>query len=580
MEITHPALPGFLHTTVYAYHLRRFLPWFFAGIFLICFFFFPLGRILTLGGDFNFLTKSSGIFLRTWTVLQFTLFQAGLSTLLTLIVGLPLAHLFARYEFPFKNIFRALTAIPFMLPTVVVAAGFSALFGPRGWVNMGLMALFGLEKPPLIFVGSLAAILVVHVFYNTTIVIRIVGNAWASMDIRLTDAARALGASPLRTLVEITLPLLRPSIFAASLLVFLFDFTSFGVILLLGGPKFATLEVEIYVQAMHLLNLPAASFLSVIQILCTLGFSIIYSRYVTRVTHVIKPRAAWLNEQKAKTGLQKTYIIVLTFLLFIFFSLPMLSLPVRSVSYSEPERAFQPTFRQGLTLDYYKELFINRRSSLFYVPPFEAARNSLVYAFITAVMSLLLGFPVATVLARPGKLDKLLDPLLMLPLGASSVTLGLGYILTFNHPLFSGKINLITSPLIIPLAHTTIAMPFVIRSLQAALSQIPERYREAAAVLGASRWQIWKNIDWPIISRAVISAGTFAFTISLGEFGAASLLARPDYPTMPTAIYRFLSQPGGMNYGQAMAMATLLMLLCVLAIIFIESLRLPGINDF
>jgi thiamine transport system permease protein len=118
------------------------------------------------------------------------------------------------------------------------------------------------------------------------------------------------------------------------------------------------------------------------------------------------------------------------------------------------------------------------------------------------------------------------------------------------------------------------------RNLQTALATIPQRYREAAAVLGASRWQIWRTVDWPIISRATISAGAFAFTVSLGEFGAASLLARPEYPTLPTAIFTFLSHPGPLNYGQAMAMATLLMLFTGLGIFFIEKLRLPGTGEF
>jgi thiamine transport system permease protein len=196
------------------------------------------------------------------------------------------------------------------------------------------------------------------------------------------------------------------------------------------------------------------------------------------------------------------------------------------------------------------------------------------------LFSLLLGFPAAMALARPGKFEKWIDPFLMLPLGASAVTLGLGYIITFNHPLPFANWSLITSPLLIPLAHTTIALPFVMRNLQTALATIPQRYREAAAVLGASRWQVWRTVDWPIISRATISAGAFAFTVSLGEFGAASLLARPEYPTLPTAIYRFLSQPGGLNYGQAMAMATLLMAFTGLGIFLIEKLRLPGTGEF
>lgn len=556
------------------------LPWLPPAIFLGLFFFLPLGRILSLGLDLSALSNSPHFLARAFSVLQFTAYQAVLSTGLTLVIGLPLAYLFAHFNFPLKSFFRALTAIPFMLPTVVVAAGFTALLGPRGWLNLALISAFGLDKPPLIFQGTLWAVLAAHVFYNATIVIRIVGNAWSGMDVRLVDASRSLGASPFRTLLKVSLPLLRPAILAAGLLVFLFDFTSYGVILLLGGPRFATLEVEIYIQALQMLNLPAASLLSVIQLLCTLGFSLIYARYITRVTAATRPRAAWQNSRVPRGTWQWIFVTGMLICLVILFALPLLALPMRSFSRIEADRAAAIGSPPALTLDYYNELFINRRSSLFYVPPFQAARNSLSYAAVTVCLSLLLGFPAASALARPGRLEKLLDPILMLPLGASSVTLGLGYILTFNRSLFPGQPNLLTSPLLIPLAHTTIALPFVIRSLQTALMQIPERYREAAAVLGASHWRTWRYVEWPIISRAVVSAGAFAFTISLGEFGAASLLARPEYPTLPTAIYRFLSQPGGLNYGQAMAMATILMLVCGFGIFVIERLRLPGTGEF
>lgn len=570
-----------------AVHFSRLLPWLAPSIFLGLFFFYPLVRILGLGLDFSFLSANPAFPARALGVLRFTFLQAVLSTLLTLLAGLPLAWLFARYDFPAKSLFRVLTAIPFMLPTVVVAAGFNALLGPRGWLNLALMAIFSLQRAPIVFVGTLGAILAAHVFYNATIVIRLVGNAWASLDTRLADAARSLGASPARTLMHVTLPLLRPSILAAGLLVFLFDFTSYGVILLLGGPRYVTLEVEIYIQALQMLNIPAAALLSLIQLGCTLAFSFVYARYVTRVTSAIKPRAAWMNLQKPRGLRQKTVVAGLLLFLTLFFALPILALPLRSVSRLEAERASLAPANAGLSLDYYRELFINRRDSLFYVPPFEAARNSLAYASLTVLLSLLLGFPAAAALARPTALEKWIDPLLMLPLGASAVTLGLGYIVTFNRPWLpagwfpsGGPASLLTSPLLIPLAHTTIALPFVIRSLQSALAQIPQRYREAAAVLGASRWQTWLNVDWPIISRAAVAAGAFAFTISLGEFGAASLLARPEYPTLPTAIYRFLSQPGGLNYGQAMAMATLLMLVTGLGILVIERLRLPGAGEF
>lgn len=572
----------------------RFLTWLAPLAFLGLFFFLPFARILALGTDFASLRPS--FWGQTFNILVFTLWQATLSTLLTLLLGLPLALLFARYNFPGKGFLRTLTAIPFMLPTVVVAAGFNALLGHSGWVNL-LLTKAGL--PPVTFVYTLGAILAAHVFYNTTVVIRLVSTALAGMDMRLSDAARSLGASPLQTLWRVTLPLLRPSIFAASLLVFLFDFTSYGVILLLGGPKFVTLEVQIYIQALFMLNLPAAAVLSLLQLFCTLIFSVLYNRYTARATAPLKPRAAW--SQAPKTNGEKLFVTIMVTVLLAFFALPLLALPVRSVSRVEPERAQRTVQAPGLTTSYYTELFINRRDSLFHVPPVNAALNSLTYASVTVVLSLLLGFPAAIALARPGRFEKLLDPFLMLPLGASAVTLGLGYIVTFNRPLPSIQCSvdsvqfflptvhcslntarwvLLTSPLLIPLAHTTIALPFVIRNLQTALATIPQRYREAATILGASRWQVWRTVDWPIIARATVSAGAFAFTVSLGEFGAASLLTRPEFPTLPTAIYTFLSHPGGLNYGQAMAMATLLMVFTGLNIFVIERLRLPGTGDF
>jgi thiamine transport system permease protein len=479
-------------------------------------------------------------------------------------LGLPAAYLFAHFEFRGKSLLRALTAVPFMLPTVVVAAGFNALLGPRGWLHI----LF--PSAEFQFTGTLSAILLAHVFYNTTIVIRIVGNALAHLDGRLEQAARTLGARPARVWWEITLPLLRGPLMAAGLLVFLFDFTSFGVILLLGGARFSTLEVEIYIQALQLLNLPMAALLSLIQLLCTLVFSLLYGRVVARTLVPGTPRPAYARPP-GSIG-QKLFVSLLAGLLALFFILPILALPVRSITRLEADRGQRGNVGSGLTLNYYRELFINRRGSVFYVPPAAAARNSLGYAAATVVLSLGMGLPAASALARPGRLERFLDPLLILPLGASAVTLGLGFILSFN--------RLLASPGLVPLAHTLIALPFVIRTLQPAIASIPDRLRQAAASLGASPLRVWQAVDWPILSRAVLAASTFAFTVSLGEFGAASLLARPDYPTLPVAIARFLSQPGGLNYGQAMAMSTILMTLTLAAILLIERLRLPGAGEF
>lgn len=542
-----------------------------ATLFLAVFFVLPLARILLYALDGRLLLQPE-----TWgrvgRVLGFTVYQAALSTLLTLAVGVPLAFLFARYRFPGQRLWRAMLAVPFMLPTVVVAAGFNAFLGDRGWLNLTLMRWLGLGAPPVRFTGTLTAILVAHVFYNTTLVVRLLAHALEHLDPHLEQAARVLGADGGKVFRYVTLPLLRPSLLAATALVFLFDFTSFGVILLLGGPTFATLEVEIYVQGMHLLNLPLAALLSVVQLLCTAALSFLYSRLLPRIVTPFSLRPAETTVRSPRRWGEKLFLLGSLVLLVALFLVPMASVPFRSVARLEAARGQRGEVRYGLTVDYYRELFLNRRSSLFYVPPLTAARNSLLYALATVLLSMALGTPAAVALARRGSAARALDTLSMLPLGVSAVTLGLGFLMVFRRA--------VTSPWLVPLAHTLIALPLVIRTLQPALASIPPRLGEAARVLGASPWRAWWTVEWPILRRASLAAATFAFTVSLGEFGATLLLARPEYPTLPVAIYRFLSQPGGLNYGQAMAMTTILMAFTTGGILLIERLRPPATGEF
>jgi len=550
--------------------------WLLPLLFLALFFFAPLVSVFKLAAQAAAEAgPQAGLLERVSRPLGFTFYQAALSTLFTLVFGLPAAYIFGRYTFPGKSLLRVLTTLPFILPTVVVAAAFNALIGPRGWVNLALMSLFDLSAPPLQMLNSLPAILVAHVFYNTTIVIRVVGSAWSQLDPRMEQASRVLGATPLRTLREVTLPLLRPAILAAGLLVFMFDFTSFGVILLLGGPQFATLEVEIFIQAMHMLNLPLAGLLSAVQLLCTLVLTVAYSRASLHLNVPLAPRLQGEGMRPLRGWRQKLLAGLTVTLLAALLILPLAALSARSVVRLETDRGDRGTVTTGLTLDYYRELFVNRRQSLFYVPPIEAARNSLAYAGTTVLFSLTLGFLASSALAKKARINAVLDPLLMLPLGTSAVTLGLGFIVVFNRPPFDPG----SLPLLIPLAHSLVALPFVVRTLLPALRSIPVSLRQAAAVLGASPWRVWWEVDLPIIARAALVSGVFAFTISLGEFGATSFLARPDYPTLPVAIYRFIGQPGALNYGQALAMSTLLMLACGLGILLIERVRLPGMRE-
>lgn len=531
--------------------------------YLAAFFLYPLARIfqvaLGASGDWRVGELFS---LGIGRVLWFTTWQATLSTLLTLLVGLPLAYLFARYRFPGKTFLRALTTIPFVMPTVVVAAAFTALIGPHGLLNQWLQDALDLASPPIRLHQTIWIILAAHVFYNVSVVIRTVGGFWANLNPRLEEAAAVLGASPWQIFRHVTWPLLLPSILAAGLLIFLFCFTSFGVVLILGGLRFATLEVEIYRQAVALFNLPVAALLSLLQLLFTFAVMALYTRLQARAALPLELRPQATTTRSPTTLRSKLMLALGGGVLILALIAPLLALAWRSV-----------TLGEGFTLSYYVELTVNRRQSAFFAPPSTAISNSLVIAAATVGLSLLLGIIGAYLVAQPrSRLTALLEPILLLPLGTSAVTLGFGYIISLG--------PLRTSPLLIPIAHSLIAAPFVLRTFLPALRSLDPRLRQAAAVLGAPPNRVWWEIDVPILGRAVLVCAAFAFTISLGEFGATLLISRPDLPTIPTVIYRSLNEPGLLNLGQALAMSTILMLTSAVGLIAIERFRFQDIGEF
>jgi len=532
-------------------------------IFLGLFYFYPLLKIFLLSffpegvwdkGEIVRLLTSTSVLKTVW----FTCWQAALSTFLTLIVALPGAYIYAHYRFPGKRLVQILTTIPFVLPTVVVATAFRALLGHGGLVNTLAIKYFGFSQPPIALEQTIYFFLLAHVFYNYALVLRIVGSFWAGLAPELNHAASLLGASPWTTFRKITLPLLLPAIGSAALLVFIFCFTSFGVILILGGPGYATLEVEIYRQAVHLFNLPMAATLSIIQILINFLLMWIHAALSE------KSNLSWFGSGRSgilkpvKSTLEKFYVG--SHLLFVLGLLlaPMLALIVRSFLSDS-----------GWTFDFYNALLQPLTNSIFYVPPVTAILNSIGFALATMTLALLLGLSASSYLALSTNQGKAFwDAIIMLPLATSAVTLGFGYIITLNKP----PLNLRDSVFLVILAHTLVAFPFVVRSLLPAIRQIPHSLREAATLLGASPKQIRWTIDFPLLRPAILVGAIFAFAISMGEFGASSFVTRPQTPTMPVAIFRFLSQPGEMNYGQAMAMSTILMVVTATAFLFLEKL--------
>jgi thiamine transport system permease protein len=536
--------------------------------FLALFYAYPLAGILrasfaSLGPD-GWRQAAADTLLQgsVWHLIWFTTWQAALSTLLAVAAGLPMAYVFAAYSFRFKSLLHALLTIPFVMPTVVVASAFLALLGRNGLLNQGLEQLLGEAAPQIDMEHTLALILLAHVFFNVSVIIRSVGGFWSTLNPHLAEAAAVLGARPFQRFRLVTLPLLAPSLLASSLLVFLFCFTSFGVILILGGPTFATLEVEIYRQAVDYFNLPAAAILTLVQMVFTFTIMLGYTRLQTAASRQLRQSHTGSRVRTPTTARQKLTIFLAVGATMTGLLAPLAALAWRSVSLGGE-----------LTLRYYAALGENPRQSAFFVPPIAAVGNSLLYAAATLLLSLPLGLIAAYMLARPRwRWAAILEPLLLLPLGTSAVTLGFGFIVALG--------PLRTSLLLVPIAHTLIALPFVVRTMLPSLRSLDRRLHEAAASLGASPLRVWRFVDAPLLWRPLLVAAAFAFAISLGEFGATLLIAQPDRPTMPMVIYRALGQPGQINYGQALAMSTLLMMVTAGVLLIIEQFRLDESEEF
>ncbi|MFJ9418283.1 ABC transporter permease [Streptomyces sp. NPDC101227] len=496
-------------------------------------------------------------------VLWFTVWQAAASTALTLLIALPGAYVFARFDFPGKQLLRAVVMVPFVLPTVVVGSAFLALLGRGGLLD----DLWGVRLDT-----SVWAILLAHVFFNYAVVVRTVGGLWAQLDPRQEEAARVLGAGRFAAWRRVTLPALGPAVAAAALMVFLFTFTSFGIVQILGGPTFSTLEVEIYRQTADFLDLPTAAVLTLLQFAAVLALLALHAwtvrrresalRLVDASTAVRRPRGA------GQWALLWGTLAVIAVLLVV----PLLVLVERS--FAGPD-GYGATFYASLSS-------AASADSTFAVAPLDALWNSLAYGVAATAIALVVGGLAAAALTLPqsrlrssgrrlraGRLVRGFDALLMLPLGVSAVTVGFGFLITLDEP----PLDLRSSWWLVPLAQALVGVPFVVRTMLPVLRAVDGRLREAAAVLGASPWRVWREVDLPVVSRALLIAAGFAFAVSLGEFGATVFLARPDFPTLPVAVARLLGRAGESNYGQAMALSTILMVVCAGALLALERIR-------
>jgi thiamine transport system permease protein len=496
----------------------------------------------------------------TRSIAWFTLWQAVVSTLATVAFALPAAWVIGRIRLPGRSLFSALLVVPFVLPTVVVGTAFLAALGPDGPLAE-VAARFGYD---LDLRGTATAVIVAHVFFNYAVVARTVGSAWAGIDPDTEDAARTLGASRWKAFRIVTLPQLTPALAGAASIVFLFSFTSFGVVKILGGPRIATIEVEIHRHTTELLDLRAASVLSLLQLAAVVAALTLYRR-AGRARGRGRLRSGG-STSRPPVGGERALVAGVVLSAAVLLGIPILTLVWRSVDTAG-----------GLGLTYYRALDTVGRGTVSFVPPAEAIRNSLLFGVAAATIALIVGSCASLGLHRLGRRSRgVADSSFMLPLGASAVTVGLGFLIGLDEP----PLDLRTSPVLIPAAQALIAIPFVIRTVLPALDAVPQRLRDAAASLGASPRRVWIEMDLRLVRRAALVAYGFAFAISLGEFGATVFIARADAPTVPVAIFRALSQPGALNVGQAMAMSTILMVMTTAVMLVVDRLGDAHVGGF
>jgi thiamine transport system permease protein len=505
--------------------------------FLVVFFAWPvlaiIGRGFAAGGLDVVLGDA-----RTWQLAGFTIASAAASTVVAVLAGLPVAFLLARVKLPGAGLARTLVLVPFVLPTVVVGLAFRAL-----WPD-----------------GGVLPIVLANAFFNVAVVARTVAGLWARLDSRTTDAARALGASPWRAFRSVTLPALAPAIASAAAVVFLFCATSFGVVLILGGARYRTLETEIYLRTVDLLDLSGAAALSLIQFAAVVAALVLGGLARRRKDGA---RIGSTRARRPRGG--EWWVVGAAGVVLALLLTPIVALLAESVSTPD-----------GWSLAGYRALTSTGEKGALQVSGWDAAVNSLKVAIDATLLAMVVGVLASVVLVAlrrsPAKaargLGETMDAVLMLPLGVSAVTVGFGYLVTLD--ALPGDLR--TSPYLVPLAQALVIIPLIVRMVLPVLRSVDVRLRQAASTLGASPLRVWREIDLPLTLRPLVAAAGFGFVVALGEFGATSFLARPTAPTLPVAIASLMGRPGELNNQMAYAACALLMLVTVLAVTLIDRL--------
>lgn len=497
---------------------------------------------------------------RTNRILLFTLWQASLSTLLSLAIGIPAAWFFRRASGIWKHIGRSLAAVPFAIPPVLMVLGFILFFGNAGHLNRLIALVSGNRLAGIQILYSPKAIVLAHAFYNFPLVLLLVGDTFTKIEYSLASRAYSLGASPFKALWTVFLPLSLPSLFSASLLVFIYCFTSFAIVLVLGGgPGSTTIAVEIYRYARMYLEENRAVGLASLEIIICLSAYILYS-LSERTSRAFKlPHGENPTQLRGK---KSPLPLIALALLSILILGPLLSIPLESFIDRSSRSASILGGKAFFSLRIWRQAFPTIA---------KAAMQSLQLALMSSLFALLIGIPAVGLSWIQGlstKTARALGLFCLLPIVSSGIVLSQAWIHLFG----TGR----KTPLpIIALLQATTALPFVYRSILNAVQSLPEGLKIQGESLGASPPKAFFTLALPAAFTGVKNAFGIAMAISLGELGFVLMLADETFISLPIYIYRASAT---YHYENACAAGSVLILLCVLAF-GLSHLSLPGARN-
>jgi iron(III) transport system permease protein len=507
-------------------------------------------------------------------VLEAILNSIGLSVftvLLCAIVGVPLAFLFERFEFPGRRVFAALAALPLVLPPLVGTVAFIFLYGESGILAHSIQNVFALETPPWSLQGW-TALLFFHTYTMYPFFYVLTGAGLRRIDASLAEAARSLGGSRATVLRRVLLPQLTPSLIAAALLTFMTSMASFSAPLLFGG-NVRVLTLEIF-TARQRSDVVMAVTETVILAVISLAALIVFQRYEgTRKFAAAAMKGAPRRRAAIASGKTRLLAMIVGILFAIGLVLPVATLVL--VSFAREGSWTTQTLPSAYTVANYVRLFSEPLAAEVFV-------NSLSMSAIAAVASLLWSFCVVTLLVRRGRarvLDKswrrLFSLLVLIPWALPGTVVAVSVAEAYGQPgSLLGSFVLVGTFWILPVVYFLRFMPLVVRAVQASMEQLDPALDEAAGSLGARAWQRFMRVTLPLVWPGAVAGTLLAFVIALGEYVASVLVFVPANRPISIAI---ASELRDFNLGAAAAYGVVLIVIISISMVAAGKLeRLRG----